>query len=342
MGRPACAWSTSRPRWPSTSTATTSSSTPADSWASPRASGSWPPSTRSSGPSSRSASPRRRVRLPSRRWRRVTGWPLPAPLRTRAHDAWLAHFAPAFLDAFEAPEELAELQDYLGEDYDERLLQGHQQAVDAEEHAAADELTFYRTSRAYLYDLTVFAMSGTKRPYRSMVRRLTPPGARLLDYGCGIGSDGLRLRAAGYDVSFADFANPSTDYLRWRLARRGLDAPVHDVERDVPGGHDLVYCFDVLEHVDDPFGLLARLESLADLVVVNLLEPTADDVHVHKPLPVRALLDHILARGLVSYRLHHGRSHLVAYRGRPATARERVGGRMRIARDRLRQPRARP
>ncbi len=282
------------------------------------------------------------ARVPSRRWRATAAWPLPAPLRTRAHEAWLAHFAPSFLDAFEAPEELAELQDHLGDAYDERLLQGHQRAVDAEEHAAPDELTFYRTSRAYLYDLTVFAMSGTKRPYRSMVRRLAPPGARLLDYGCGIGSDGLRLIEAGYDVSFADFANPSVDYLRWRLARRGIEAPVHDVEQHVPGGHDLVYCFDVLEHVDDPFGFLARLESLADLVVVNLLEPTPDDVHVHKPLPMKALLDHVVSRGLVSYRLHHGRSHLVAYRGRPATPRERVAGRLRIARDRLRQPRARP
>ncbi len=282
------------------------------------------------------------VPQPSRRWRHAATLALPGALQDKASAAWTARFAPDFLDAFEAPEELAELRSYLGPDYDEALLRGHQRAVDAEEHAAPDELTFYRTSRAYLYDLTVFAMSGTKRPYRHMIRRMAPPGARLLDYGCGIGSDGLRLLDLGYDVSFADFANPSVDYLRWRLARRGLEAPVHDVDREVPGGQDLVYCFDVLEHVADPFAFLERLESLADIVVVNLLEPTDDDVHVHKPLPLRALLDHVVARGLVSYRLHHGRSHLVAYRGRPASGGDRVAGRLRIARDRLRQPRARP
>ncbi|MFN2539112.1 MAG: hypothetical protein ABR549_13325, partial [Mycobacteriales bacterium] len=150
----------------------------------------------------------------------------------------------------------------------------------------------------------------------------------------------LRLLADGRQVEFADFDNPSTTYLRWRLARRGLAAAVHDVEREVPGGFDLVYCFDVIEHVDDPFAFLHRLESLADLVVVNFLEPTPDDVHVHKPLPIRELLDHAVGHGLVSYRLHHGRSHLVAYRGRPASAAKRAAGRLKMARDRLRQTRA--
>jgi hypothetical protein len=78
-------------------------------------------------------------------------------------DPFLAKFAPVYLDAFEAEQELAELKAYLGDEYDDQLLRGHLRAVDAEEAAAPDELTFYRTSTAYLYDLTVFAMSGTKR-----------------------------------------------------------------------------------------------------------------------------------------------------------------------------------
>ena len=277
------------------------------------------------------------VWLTSLPWRGPGSW-----ARQGASRAWLTRFAPDYLDAFEGQEELEELQAYLGDDYDEQRLMAHQHLVDEEEHAAPDEATFYRTSQAYLYDLTVFAMSGTKRPYRRMVRRLTAPGSRLLDYGCGIGSDGLRLLDDGRRVEFADFANPSTDYLRWRLARRGIEAPVHDIEAAVPEGFDLVYCFDVIEHVDDPFGFLHRLESLADLVVVNFLEPTPDDVHVHKPLPIEALLDHVVAHGLVSYRLHHGRSHLVAYRGRAASASERAAGRLKIARDKVRQARARP
>jgi len=248
----------------------------------------------------------------------------------RPADRWLARFAPAYLDAFEAEQELAELKDYLGADFDEQQLRGHQQAVDAEEHAAPDELTFYRTSRAYLYDLTVFAMSGTKRPYRELIRQRIGPGSRLLDYGCGIGSDGLRLIEAGYEVGFADFANPSVDYLRWRLDRRNLTAPIHDVEQPITDHYELAYCFDVIEHVEDPFAFLARIEATADLVAINFLEPLVDDVHVHRTLPIKALLRHATRRGLIHYSRHHdGRSHFVIYHSRRTDVARRLLGRVR-------------
>jgi glycosyltransferase involved in cell wall biosynthesis len=247
----------------------------------------------------------------------------------RSLDPWLVRFAPAYLDAFEAEQELAELESYLGDSYDELQLRGHQQAVDAEEAAASDELTFYRTSTAYLYDLTVFAMSGTKRPYRETIMRRIGPGSRLLDYGCGIGSDGLRFLDAGYRVEFADFANPSTAYLGWRLEQRGIEAPIHDVERGVPGGFELAYCFDVIEHVDDPFAFLSAIEATADLVAINFLEPTPDDVHVHKPLPIKALLDHVTSRGLVHYSKHYGRSHFVIYHSRRTDPARRALGHLR-------------
>jgi SAM-dependent methyltransferase len=181
----------------------------------------------------------------------------------------------------------------------------------------------------YLYDLTAFAMAGVKDPYRAAIRRLLAPGARLLDYGCGIGSDGLRLIEQGYRVAFADFANPSVAYLRWRLARRGLEAPVYDLDAGVPGGFDAAYAFDVLEHVEDPFGLLGELEARAGIVIVNLLDAHAGETPLHHRLPVRRILRHATRRGLVLYRRHHGRSHLIAYRSR------RPGGALPRTRSRL-------
>jgi GT2 family glycosyltransferase/2-polyprenyl-3-methyl-5-hydroxy-6-metoxy-1,4-benzoquinol methylase len=265
---------------------------------------------------------------PSRLWRRT------GPAK-RADLSWSTTFAKPYLDAYEAEEELDELKRYLGDAYDYDKLAGHLKAVDAEEHDAPDETTFYRTSQAYLYDLTVFAMSGTKRPYRSAIRRLCPPGSRLLDYGCGIGSDGLRLIDAGYQVDFADFDNPSVEYLRWRLKQRGLDATIFDIEspaderRFTSREHDLVYCFDVIEHVEDPVAFLARLESCADLVAVNFLEPREDDVHVHKRLPMKELLAHVTNRGIEHYALHYGRSHFVIYRSQRAGAGQVALGRLR-------------
>jgi GT2 family glycosyltransferase/2-polyprenyl-3-methyl-5-hydroxy-6-metoxy-1,4-benzoquinol methylase len=237
--------------------------------------------------------------------------------RARADRWYQQQLAPTFLAEWEGGPDLDELRAYLGDRFDLEQLQGHRRALDAEEEEAADEATFYRTSEVYLYDLTAFALAGTKRPYLNDLRHFTPPGSSLLDYGCGIGTDGLRLLAEGHRVSFADFANPSTEYLRWRLAQRGSDAPVYDIDLDeVPSGFHAAFSLDVIEHVEEPFDFLDRLERRADIVMVNLLELDADDTHLHKPLPISAILDHAASLGILRYRRYYGRSHLVIYRTR--------------------------
>lgn len=231
----------------------------------------------------------------------------------------------------EPDRELAELREYLGPRFDQSLLERYERTLEDEFAACGDEASFYRTSEAYLYNLTAFAMSETKVPYLNELAGHLEPGARVLDYGCGIGSDGLALLAAGYRVEFADFDNPSVEYLRWRLEHRGVEAPVHDLDRSVPGGFDAAYSFDVIEHVDDPYGFLAELESRAALVAVNLLEPVPGETELHRPLPTAALLRRICRRRLIAYRFLHARSHLVVYsprRGGPL-ARLRARGAIR-------------
>lgn len=250
---------------------------------------------------------------------------LRSAVRRRADRWYHRRLAPVFLNAWEAERELEELRAYLGGRYDHGRLVHHREEVEREEAAAPDEAAFYRTSEAYLYDLTAFAMSGTKFHYLADLRRHVPIGSSVLDYGCGIGSDGLRLLDAGYRAAFADFDNPSTRYLRWRLRERGADAPVFDLDAEVPGGFDAAFSFDVIEHVDDPFAFLDELERRAAIVVVNFLDADPDDPHVHRPLPVRRLLDHATRRGLLRYRIYHGRSHLVVYRSSARGAAGRLG-----------------
>lgn len=231
--------------------------------------------------------------------------------------------------------EHAELRAYLGDAYDEAALREHEQRLMDELEQAPDEESLYRASQMYLYDLTVFAMSGTKEPYVDLLERSVPPGARLLDVGCGIGSDGLALLEAGYDVTFADFDNPSVAYLRWRLEHRGLQARIVDLDREpLPTGMDLAYAFDVIEHVPDPFAFLASMEAAAGLVLVNVLEPEPGETTLHHELPVAAIERHAASRGLRALELHHGRSHVLLYDPRPAGPLARLGGHARVARTR--------
>ena len=238
--------------------------------------------------------------------------------------------------ALDPDRELAELKEYLGADFDMRRMERWEEAVDEElAQVGGDESTLYRTSQMYLYNLTVFAMSQTKQPYLDDLSDVVGPGARILDFGCGIGSDGLALLEAGYDVGFADFANPSVEYLRWRLRKRGFDAPIYDLDSSPPpSGWDAAYSFDVIEHVDDPFDFLANLERLATLVVVNFLEPAPDEPEIHQhELPIPRLLDHAASQRLRRYRVYHGRSHLVLYeRGRGS----RLTGKARLALGKMR------
>ena len=218
--------------------------------------------------------------------------------------------------AFAPEREEDELRAYLRDDYRRSDLENYQALLDAEVTEVADEGELYRTSRAYLYNLTAFAMSGTKLPYLRALADHLRPGARVLDYGCGIGSDGLLLLEAGFDVEFADFNNPSTEYLRWRLGHRGFDARVHDLDGQVPGGYDAAFAFDVIEHVPDAFGFIEEMESRAELVEFNLLEFDAHEQELHYRLPINRILARAARRDLVEYRVHYSTSHLVLYRTR--------------------------
>lgn len=242
---------------------------------------------------------------------------------------------------FDPDREEAELRAYLGKAYSRTRLEHHRDMLDDEVSGATDERELYRTSQAYLYDLTVFAMSGTKLPYLEALRSVLAPDSRVLDYGCGIGSDGLMLLEAGYRVEFADFANPSTTYLRWRLERRSLEAPIHELDGDVPGGFDAAYAFDVIEHVPNSFAFLRKMERRAALVEVNLLEFDVHEQKLHYELPIRGLLLYAARRKLVLYRVFHGSSHLVLYRPEPAGAPRFVQNLARLGLGWLRQKRFR-
>jgi len=83
------------------------------------------------------------------------------------------------------------------------------------------------------------------------------PGAKILDVGCGTGATATQLQAMGYLVTAADQSAPAL------TACKEAGLPTLDL-RDHPipsGSADCVLACDVLEHVEDDFGLLLKLRQ---------------------------------------------------------------------------------
>ena len=151
-------------------------------------------------------------------------------------------------------------------------------------------------------------------------------GARVLHYRCGVGTAGVDLVGAGYDVSFAEVPGAPADLVRCRLRKRGSAAPVFEIgspDNGPPAGFDLALSLDSLANADAPLEELHRMERCASTVAVSV--------------PNGALTAAVLARAgsrLVRLRRFSEGQHLVVYRSPGASPNrwhagiERVVGRV--------------
>jgi len=170
--------------------------------------------------------------------------------------------------------EWQELKDYIEEQggtLDTSKMGGFDILVEQEFAMFDDPLEFYKRGTSYLYHLTAFDLDQWKLPYFAAIRDHVPP-CDVLDYGCGIGADGLRLARHGFTPSFADFDSECTKYLRWRLERRGEDWSVYDVEKDDIPRHSFLVSLDVVEHIepDEQWPFILRLAELGQRVAFNV------------------------------------------------------------------------
>jgi GT2 family glycosyltransferase/2-polyprenyl-3-methyl-5-hydroxy-6-metoxy-1,4-benzoquinol methylase len=242
-------------------------------------------------------------------------------VRRRANLVYYRRLADAYERAYERAGGIIELRDYLGDDYDPSLL--------------VNPAEVHQKGRPSLYELTTLAARSSAEPCIHLLRRHLPAQGRVLDYRCGIGTNGILLLEQGYRVAFADVDNPCLEYLRWRLARRGLMACVYDLDRDeIPGGFDAACGLGSLNGVDDWDALLRRLDERARVVAVNLASPEPSDVAAGQPMALSELRDHALRRRLLTYRVLPDRSHLFIYRGSPASVTPTLASRAALLRDR--------
>ena len=175
---------------------------------------------------------------------------------------------------------LADYVEYRGVSEEAARRQFREAEVKLKEHwlalkprTPAEQARFYRQEKLYIADLTGWLLrDGAVAGFLSMLRKYLQKYQlrTVLDYGCGIGSQGLALAEAGAEVTLMDIEGPVWEYAQWRAKKHGL----HDKVRWVPlapilDDYDLILCVDVVGHVPDPFRLLQELSDKAKFTFFN-------------------------------------------------------------------------
>jgi len=97
---------------------------------------------------------------------------------------------------------------------------------------------------------------------------------KYLDYGAGTGSGAAFFSKEGIDTTVADISNRMLDFTKWRFEKRGLKATYFDakVEQLPEKTFDMITCFHVLQHVEDPVRTMRQLRNAlreGGILIVN-------------------------------------------------------------------------
>ena len=106
-------------------------------------------------------------------------------------------------------------------------------------------------------------------PLESMVREVLPKGGRILDVGCGVGTQALHLEEAGFNVQGIDIVETAIATARSEAVRRGLKAEftVGDFYRDDLGGtYDLVFDRSFISNAEDQLERTKFAERVASVL----------------------------------------------------------------------------
>ena len=113
---------------------------------------------------------------------------------------------------------------------------------------------FYKQTGSYIFDLAGWHRGDPAR------RKLTETAIsickqnnvqKVLDFGCGIGQDGISFSGEGFAVTLADLPGKTLDFAKWRIERRNLNIKIVNAD-GLSGMCDAILCFDVLEHLWEP------------------------------------------------------------------------------------------
>ena len=92
-------------------------------------------------------------------------------------------------------------------------------------------------------------------------------GKRVLEVGCGIGTDAINFIRAGADYTGIDLSEESVEITKKRLSVFGLKGDVFQAnaeELDVSQKYDLIYSFGVIHHSPNPRKIIESVHKVAN------------------------------------------------------------------------------
>lgn len=166
-------------------------------------------------------------------------------------------------DAARGSQGIAELREYLGDSFEEYYDSSWALAHEwnSQSRSSRDEIeNFYKETSGYLYNSLIFFESGDREELAQDMNIILESQniETVLDYGSGVGNDTLPFLAKGLTVYFADFDSPVSDFLKFRISKRGYEAKARfiDVQAKVRPNVDLIWTIDTLEHMVNPYQVL--------------------------------------------------------------------------------------
>lgn len=163
-----------------------------------------------------------------------------------------------------------EMAEYLGPNNWQPGALAHNDVKMAEVMRGYASLAAFQDSKDGLHHWAWRELQDWWLPMVSFAAEYTPAHATLLDYHAATGWVGLRV--PGRAVAFADYQTRCSDFLRWRLERRGLEAEFCDLNSGEPERADAVVCIGALGAYppDAQWDFVQKLAGLGDVVALGL------------------------------------------------------------------------
>lgn len=180
------------------------------------------------------------------------------------------------LDPLAAPSVFGDLTEYMRQPietitkeywryYDMEGVAAQQQVAQATEEK--DVHAYYAATPHFLYQLSYWEASLDKQAWFRVLALACRKYnlSHVLDFGGGIGGLTLSLTARGISSDYLDVAGKTFDYAAWRFRKHNVPAKMFNAAgslgEQLEGSYDAVITWDVLEHIFDLKGAVAKIAN---------------------------------------------------------------------------------